>query len=102
MKLLKVDDAQPGAKLAKDLLDLKGVLIFKAGATLTADYIEKIKARRITHLFIETEEDAATGAGLSPEQIDRAIDDMFTEAKAHPVMAALSDAAKRYLKAKVG
>lgn len=105
MKLVKTDDARAGQRAARDVTDLRGNLLFKAGTELTGELLETCKQRTISHLFIE--EDAA-GASVSPldlaaqrEAVARDVDRMFAGADTTPTMAALREASKRYLWSKL-
>lgn len=100
MKLVKITDAKAGDKVGKDVLDLKGNLLLKAGTVLTADMIERIKARMVDSIFIED-----AGSQLSAEEIakkeaeiDQALDEMFKDVAANPLMALLRESARKYLK----
>lgn len=99
MKLVKVDEARPGQKTARDVTDLRGNLLFKAGTELTADLLERCKQRTVTHLFVE--DGPAPAAAVSDtrrrqEDLAQDIDRMFAGADSSPVMAALREAAKRH------
>ena len=104
-RLVKIDDLGPGLKLAKDVVDSKGTLLFKAGVELSAPMIERIRARNISHAFVED----IGGPGLSEADIaaqqstmDVEMDALFADVAEQPLMAALRDSAKKYLKAKLG
>ncbi len=105
MLLIPVDKAKAGQAVAQDVTDPQGVLLFKAGTALNDDLIGKLKARGVTTLYVE---DTGTGEGLNPEeiekrrkQIDKDTDEMFSEVKSIPLMAALCEAAKKQLKTKI-
>jgi hypothetical protein len=104
MKLVKADEARPGQKVARDVTDLRGNLLFKAGSELTPGLLANCKERNISHLFIE--ENAA--AALSPQDLEskreavlKDVDRMFSGVDGTPVMTALREATKRYLIAKL-
>ncbi len=101
MRLVKLEEVRPGVKVAKDVTDLRGNLLFKAGTEITPDLLIRCKQRGIAHLFVE---DAAgrgaaghTGARKPPEEIAAEIDAVFAGHEANPVMTALRDAAKSHL-----
>jgi len=105
MRLVKSDEAKPGQRVARDVVDMRGNLLFKAGTPLTPALISSCRERNISHLFVE--EDAA-GTPLSPidlemkkEALAKDVDRMFAGADSGPVMAALREASKRYLTAKL-
>ena len=105
MKLVKTDEARAGQRAARDVTDLRGNLLFKAGTELTSELLETCKQRTISHLFIE---DGGGAAARSPmdvqvqrESIAKEIDRMFAGADATPTMAALREASKRYLLSKL-
>ncbi len=106
MKLVKTDDAHPGQKVARDVTDLRGNLLFKAGSELTPELLAGCKQRNVSHLFVEDDGPVAT---LSPadlearkQQIAREVDRQFAGVDGNPVMAALREAAKRHHIAALG
>jgi hypothetical protein len=106
MKLVKTDEARVGQKAARDVTDLRGNLLFKAGTELTADLLDTCKQRTISHLFIE---DTGGDAPRSPTDIQaqkdvvlKDIDHMFAGTEGSAIMGALRDASKRYLSTKPG
>ena len=104
MKLIRTEEAEPGQKVAKDVTDLRGNLLFKAGTDLTAELLEGCRNRHISHLFIEDgpppESDAGDPASKR-EAIVAEVDVMFAGVDQHSAMAALREAAKRYLIARI-
>lgn len=100
MKVVRVEEAGPGMKVSKDVVDLRGNLLYKAGTELTLDVIEKIRGRNVTHLFIEDTGGpaAAPVSTANAADVDAEIDKAFADVVANPVMAELREAAKRYLK----
>ncbi len=101
MRLIRTEEAHPGLKVSRDVTDLRGNLLFRTGTELTPDLLERLKQRNITHLFVE--DAGPLPAAPSPparrtaEEIAQDVDLMFAGADAGPVMAALREAAKRYL-----
>lgn len=100
MKLVKTDEARAGQKTARDVTDLRGNLLFRAGTELNAELLASCKQRNVSHLFVEDEGPAGT---LSPADLDsrklqitRDVDRMFAGVDASPVMAALREASKRH------
>ena len=105
MKLVKTDEARAGQKAARDVTDLRGNLLFKAGTELTAELLDTCKQRTISHLFIE---DAGSDAPKSPvdlqaqkDNVLREVDRTFAGTENNATMTALKDASKRYLMAKL-
>ncbi len=105
MRLVKSDEAKPGQRVARDVLDLRGNLLFKAGTPLTPALLASCRERNISHLFVEEE---ATGTPLSPidmelkkEALAKDVDRMFAGVDSGRVMVALREASKRYLTAKL-
>ena len=100
MKLVKTDEARAGQRAARDVTDLRGNLLFKAGTELTAELLETCKQRTISHLFIEDGGAAAPTSALDLQaQRDAAtkeIDRMFSGTEKSATMGALREAAKRY------
>ena len=101
MRLVKSDEAKPGQRVARDVVDLRGNLLFKAGTSLNPALLASCKERNISHLFVE--EDAA-GVAASPadlemkkEAVSKDVDRMFSGVDSGPVMAALRESSKRYL-----
>jgi hypothetical protein len=106
MKLVKTEEARPGQLVARDVTDLRGNLLFKAGTELNPELLSSCRQRNVSHLFIE---DDGKPVALSPAelearrtQIAREIDRMFAGVDQHRVMAALREAAKRYHASKLG
>lgn len=104
-RMVKIDDVPPGAKLSKDVLDSRGMLLFKAGVELSAPMIERIRARAVIHLFVED----TGGPGLSEAdlaakgtQMDADLDSMFSDVISKPLMPELKEAARQYHKKKMG
>ena len=106
MRLVKTDEAKAGQRAARDVLDLRGNLLFKAGTPLDAALLASCKQRNISHLFIEEDGGAPVLSPGDPEAkmdaIARDVDRMFKGADSTPVMAALREASKRHLLAKLG
>lgn len=104
MRVVKVEEASAGAKVAKDVLDLRGNLLFKAGTELTPAVLQTLKARNVSHLFLE---DVPGGGepGIDPAkralEIDADLDRVFADVVSHPVMGALKEAARKYLKTRI-
>jgi hypothetical protein len=106
MKLVKADEARPGQRAARDVTDLRGNLLFKAGTELTPELIATCKQRNISHVFIE---DASGPTAFSPsdllsqkEALGTDVDRMFSGVDGTPVMQALREASKRYLFSRLG
>jgi len=105
MRLVKTDEARVGQKAARDVTDLRGNLLFKAGTELSAELLDTCKQRTISHLFIE---DSVGDTTRSPadvqaqkDSVARDIDRTFAGLEGNPTMAALKEASKRYLSAKL-
>ena len=106
MKLVKIEEARPGQRAARDVTDLRGNLLFKAGTELNPELLSGCRQRNVSHLFIE---DDGKPAPLTPaeiearkEQISREIDRVFAGVDGAPVMAALREAAKRFQHNRLG
>jgi len=106
MKLVKTYEARPGQRAARDVTDLRGNLLFKAGTELTPELIDTVKERTISHLFIE---ETGNEGSTSPKDLQakrdsvvKDIDHMFAGTEASAVMGALKEASKRYLTSKLG
>ena len=105
MRVVRVDEALPGSTVAKEILDLRGNLLYAAGTELTTAVLALLRARNVTHLFLEDDVAAAAQtsapSGAATSEIDADLDRAFAEAASHPVMAELREAAKRYLKSRL-
>ncbi len=104
MRVVRVEEATAGARVAKDILDLKGTLLFRAGTELTPAVIQILQTRSITHLFLEDVAGAAPAplpAGMRPEEIDGEMHRLFADVGGHPIMKALRDSATRYFHSRV-
>jgi hypothetical protein len=107
MRLIKAEEARPGQRAARDVTDLRGNLLFKAGTQLDPALLAAARERNVSHLFIE--DDGAAGPAVPAADLDlrkeaavRDIDRMFAGADRSPLMASLREASKRYLMAKLG
>jgi hypothetical protein len=105
MKLVKTDEARVGQKAARDVTDLRGNLLFKAGTDLSEELLEICKKCTISHLFIE---DAGGDAPKSPVDVQarkdsvlKEIDRTFSGLDGNATMTALKEASKRYITAKL-
>ena len=100
MRLIRTEEAHPGQKTARDVTDLRGNLLFRAGTELTPELLARLQQRHVTHLFVE-EDGPPPAPSLperkTPEQIAAEGDRMFAGRDGSPAMAALREAAKRYL-----
>ena len=104
MKLVKSEEARPGLKLARDVTDLRGNLLFRAGTEISEAVIQVCRERNVTHLFVEddgTTVRLATSADARRLAVSRDVDKLFGGTDSDPVMAALRDAAKRYLVSRI-
>jgi hypothetical protein len=106
MRLVKTDEARAGQKVSRDVVDLRGNLLFKAGTPLTATLIASCRERNISHLFVDEEAGGgAISAGdleMKKEAVIKDVDRMFSGADATHIMGALREASKRFLIAKLG
>ena len=105
MKILKIEEIKAGLTVSKDVLDPKGILLFKAGIVLTDDLINKIKDRMVPFVYVE--DGGATG-GLTEADIkkmqdetDAAVTKTFSDVMDNPTMASLCEAARAHLKSKI-
>lgn len=105
MKLVKTEDARIGQRAARDVNDLRGNLLFKAGTELTSELLETCKARTISHLFIEEGGAAPQHNPLELEtrkvNLSKELDRLFLGTDKSPTMVALREASKRYLLGKI-
>ena len=105
MKLVKTEDARVGQRAARDVNDLRGNLLFKAGTELTAELLETCKQRTISHLFIEEGGVASQQNPLELEtrkvNLSKELERLFAGTEKSPTMVALRDASKRWLLGKL-
>ncbi len=106
MKLIRTEEARPGMQVAKDVTDLRGNLLFKAGTPLDPLLIERCRQRNVSHLFIEETAGGPAAAEsdtqVRREHILRQIDRMFSGTESSAVMVSLREAAKRYVQSMSG
>ena len=105
MKLVKTDEARAGQRAARDVTDLRGNLLFKAGTELSAELLETCKQRTISHLFIE---DVGSAPSASPldlqarrDTLTSDVDRLFAGTAQSATMVALREASKRFLLSKL-
>ena len=104
MKLIRTEEARNGQKAAKDVTDLRGNLLFKAGTELTPELLTTCRNLHISHLFVEEGDGENPSSGdltQKKEAVAKQVDVMFEGVDQNPPMAALREAAKRYLIAKI-
>jgi hypothetical protein len=105
MKLVRTEEARPGQRAARDVVDLRGNTLFPAGTVLTPEILAQCRDRHVAHLFVEEDGAAAPtpAADLEArrEALSREIDATFAGTESDPVMAALREAARRYLLARI-
>lgn len=103
MKLVKTEDARAGQRAARDVNDLRGNLLFKAGTELTAELLETCKQRTISHLFIEEGGSVQAPVDMETRKVNlyKELDKLFAGTEKSATMVALRDASKRYLLGKV-
>ena len=104
-KLVKIEEVTPGQKIAKDVNDNRGSLLFKAGVEVNGSLLERLRARNISHVWVEE----TASAGLTEQdieakktQIGTELDALFAEHADKPLMMGLCDAAKRFLQERAG
>jgi len=106
MKLVRTDEARPGQRVARDVNDLRGNLLFKAGTELNVELISCCRQRNVSHLFIEEEDKPAAFTPAEVEARRQAlvqdVDRQFAGTEASAVMTALKEAAKRHLVGRLG
>jgi len=106
MKLVKTDEARAGQRAARDVTDLRGNLLFKAGTELTPELLETCKQRTISHLFIEDGGAPATTPPLDlqarRDTVSKDVDRLFAGTDKSATMVALREASRRFLLAKLG
>jgi hypothetical protein len=105
MILLSIKDVKPGMKTAKSVTDGKGNLLVREGTELSEKWLERLKARGVRFIYVESE---AEGAGLTPEQIEEKcrqveaeLERMFEGTLHSEVMQHLLRAAKAYARQRI-
>ncbi|HXG61352.1 MAG TPA: hypothetical protein VNO22_08260 [Planctomycetota bacterium] len=105
MKLVRTEEARPGQRAARDVVDLRGNVLFPAGTVLTPEILVQCRDRHVAHLFVDEDGAGAPtrAADLEArrEALSREIDATFAGTESDPVMAALREAARRYLLARI-
>jgi hypothetical protein len=101
MKLVKTDEARAGQRAARDVNDLRGNLLFKAGTELTAELLETCKQKTISHLFIE---DGGAAPSATPadvqsrrDTVEKEIEHVFAGTEKSATMVALCAASKKFI-----
>lgn len=108
-KTVSIEDAKPGMIVDDEILDGRGNVLVRQGVALNDAWIKGLKTRGIRNVVIRDQE--ATKAADEPiagSQVDRVvverqrrIDTMFAGMTENPVMAALAEAAKKHVRAKL-
>ena len=104
MKLIRIEEARAGLTAARDVKDLRGNLLLRSGTPLHEGFIAQCRERNVSHLFVENPAAAPSAAAdieLRKQALIRDVNRMFTGVDGAPVMAALREAAKRYLCARI-
>jgi hypothetical protein len=107
MRTIKIEEALPGMKIAKGVTDNVGTLLLPEGIVLTPELLDRLRGRKVMFLCVEGEGPGSAGTLSGDEladalaKIDAEMDALFGDTKQHAVMAAICDAAKRVLKAKL-
>lgn len=98
MRLIRTEEARPGQKIARDVVDLRGSTLFGAGAAVTPELLETCRRRNVSHVYIDDGGDGASPADSDPsqEQLEREIDRQFARVVDQPLMSALKDAVRRH------
>ncbi|MFA6243970.1 MAG: HD domain-containing protein, partial [Candidatus Hydrogenedentales bacterium] len=65
MRIIAVSSLRPGLVLGKALLDSKGNTLLNAGVTLIEGYIQSLRDKGYTHLYIS---DTETGIDVAPDE----------------------------------
>ncbi|MDQ7779474.1 MAG: hypothetical protein RDV41_07160 [Planctomycetota bacterium] len=102
-KNIALNDAKPGMKVSKPVMDLAGNLLLKEGTELTDAWIERLKARRVSNVTVED-----SGGPMSEEErqrlraeMEKAIAHMFERVREHSVMKSIEECAKTFLLGKL-
>jgi hypothetical protein len=105
MRLVKTGDGRAGQRAARDITDLRGNLLLKAGGEFTAEILATCRQRNISHLFVEADDGVPS---LSPTDLQarrdflmKDVDRMFSGVDDTPTMAALREASKRHLSSRL-
>ncbi len=65
MRVVRVGDLKPGAVVGRALMDDKGQILLQRGVALTAEYIQALRGRGYTKLFVA---DPDPGVEVEPEE----------------------------------
>ncbi len=92
---IAVEDARPGMKLARAVLNQSGIAVFAEGITLTEPVIARIESTGITTLYIAGRK--VPDRSLSEELA--ALDRRFRNTETFPEMAALKRMVREHIEA---
>lgn len=107
MRLIKIEEASAGMKIARGITDNVGNLLLPEGIVLTLEILDRLRARKVATLYVEGESAGAAGPDASVDleqasaKIDAELDALFADVRQNPVMGAICSAAKTALKAKL-
>lgn len=90
---MRLDEIQPGMRLARDVHDPHGQILIRAGIVLGERQIRALRSWGVTEVVIVRDEDTADSGIRDPKAIDeirRLIDTQFSLSnRDHPVIQAL-------------
>lgn len=96
-KLISLDQAQPGMRLAMEVCDPAGVVLLAAGAELTATILPSLDKRGVKQVQVEVEE------SLSPEElaarreaVSRRLEYLFRHEGEAPLLERLKEVVLQY------
>jgi hypothetical protein len=102
MPLIPLEKVSPGMKTAAPVLDGGGMLLVREGAELSAELIERLRARKVPAVDILIAGTPPSGVRIAPADpvaAQAALSHAFEKAAAHPVMKALFEAASAKIRA---
>lgn len=72
MRVIKLQDAQIGLVLAKEIVDKNGRVIVKKGTKLTEKHLKAFKVWRVMQFYVEGEGEEVASEGVSEEDFLKA------------------------------
>lgn len=105
---MPVENLQPGMITAQQVSDPTGMLLLKENVELTPVWIQRLKARKVSSVYVVDDGASSSTGGLTEEQIkskyaeiDKFIDHMFSDCISDDLMAHLAEYARTHLKSKL-
>ena len=96
--MINLDNAKEGMIISEDVLNNKGNILIKKGATLTADMIKKLKSLGIMEVCVVNTDKDDSQDNVSPEPMEREeLEHKFSDVREDAIMEELMAAVKEYI-----